>query len=75
MDADFFKSAIVDAVISDDTTTSVKEIVRQAAELESEPNRILSISERELLFYGMFQCRPSLAGFLLMLGQMKESEH
>jgi hypothetical protein len=75
MDADFFRSAIVDAVIPDNTTTSVKEIVQRAAELEREPNRILPISERELLFYGLFQSRPILAGFLLMLGQMKESEH
>jgi hypothetical protein len=74
MDTDFFKSAIADAVIPANTVAEVSEIVRDAAELESEKNRILPIKDRDFLFFGTFRSSPDMVGFLLMLGQKKESE-
>ena len=52
MEVDFFKSALVDAVIPEDTVAEVSEILQAAAEQEPGSHRLLAVKERELLFFG-----------------------
>ncbi|KAJ9602097.1 hypothetical protein H2200_013457 [Cladophialophora chaetospira] len=51
MEVDFFKSALVDAIIPEDTVTDVSEILQDAAELPSDNHRLLAVKERDLLFF------------------------
>ena len=52
MEMEFFKSALVDAVIPDDTISEVSEILQAAAESQDDSDRILGVKQRELLFFG-----------------------
>ncbi|KIW67876.1 hypothetical protein PV04_07091 [Phialophora macrospora] len=51
MEEDFFRSALVDAIIPEDTVTEVSEILQAGAEAQTGPNRLLAVKERELLFF------------------------
>jgi hypothetical protein len=56
MEEDFFRSALVDAIIPEDTVTDVSEILQAGAEAQTGPNRLLAVRERELLFFGTRLC-------------------
>ncbi|EXJ71238.1 uncharacterized protein A1O5_05044 [Cladophialophora psammophila CBS 110553] len=51
MEAELFKSALVDAIIPEDTVTEVSEILKAGAEAQKDPSHLLAIKERELLFF------------------------
>ncbi|OCT52324.1 hypothetical protein CLCR_08259 [Cladophialophora carrionii] len=51
MEEDFFRSALVDAIIPEDTVTDVSDILQAGAEAQIGPNRLLAVKERELLFF------------------------
>ncbi len=57
MEADILKSALVDAIIPDDTVTEISEMLQAAAELQPEPPRLLAVKERDLLFFGASMLR------------------
>lgn len=53
MEAGFFRSALVEAIIPDDTVTEVSDMLQATAEAQPDTNRLLALKERELLFFGM----------------------
>ena len=53
MDAEFFKAAVLDAIIPDDTTAELAQLLDNDVDLADDPNRLLPIKERDLLFFGV----------------------
>ncbi|OAL30929.1 hypothetical protein AYO20_08514 [Fonsecaea nubica] len=51
MEAELFKSALVDAIIPEDTVSEISEILQAGAEAHSDSNQLLAIKERDLLFF------------------------
>ncbi|KIX95129.1 uncharacterized protein Z520_09045 [Fonsecaea multimorphosa CBS 102226] len=51
MEAELYKSALVDAIIPSDTVTDVSEILQAGAEAQNESSQLLVIEERDLLFF------------------------
>ncbi|EXJ59265.1 hypothetical protein A1O7_06697 [Cladophialophora yegresii CBS 114405] len=51
MEEDFFRSALVDAIIPEDTVTEVADILQAGAEAQISDSRLLAVKERELLFF------------------------
>ena len=54
MEAEFFKSALVDAIIPEDTVTGVSEILQAGERARNDSSRLLAVKERDLLFFGMW---------------------
>jgi hypothetical protein len=52
MEADFFKSTLVDAIIPEDTETEISRLLQAGEEARNDSSRLLAIKERELLFFG-----------------------
>ena len=66
MEAEFLKSALVDAIIPEDTVTEVSELLQAGVEAQSDASRLLDVNERELLFFGELKRRYRWQSILLM---------
>lgn len=53
MDTEFFKAAVLDAIIPDNTTAELAQLLVHDVDLADDPNRLLPIKERDLLFFGV----------------------
>ncbi|EXJ77337.1 hypothetical protein A1O3_09563 [Capronia epimyces CBS 606.96] len=51
MESEFFKASLLDAVIPDDTVTGVSQLVGADGEILNDNGRLLTIKEREILFF------------------------
>ncbi|KIV88430.1 hypothetical protein PV10_08115 [Exophiala mesophila] len=51
MDTDFFRAAVLDVIVPEDTTAELATILEDGADNVEEPNRLLPIKERDYLFF------------------------
>jgi hypothetical protein len=66
METSFFKSALIDAVLPEDTFTDINEVLQAGVEAQGESNRLLAVRERELLFFGGLSVEFTWHSLLLM---------
>ena len=67
MEVEFFKFALVDAIIPDDTVSEISQLLQAGVEAQNESSRLLAIKERELLFFGKFTVVSRRHSILLIL--------
>lgn len=54
MDTDFFRAAVLDIIVPEDTTAELAHLLERGTDNIEDPNRLLPVKERDFLFFGMF---------------------
>lgn len=52
MEVEYFKAAILDALIPEDTTAELAELLEDSTDVQDDSSRLLPIKEREFLLFG-----------------------
>ena len=58
MDTDFFRAAVLDVIVPEDTTAELANILEDGTDNVEDHNRLLPVKERDFLFFGMCRGAP-----------------